>query len=95
MKKAISIIAMVLLVSCAFSQNRFVPGEPIVDIEKSIDSVYYKAVVYVVFSDSRGAFPDFQKDTTVVSSNYQTGFQVDADRAKAVRELTTRVNANR
>jgi len=92
MKKSILIIAISLMTSCvAFAQSRFIPSDTIVDVEKTISASLYSANVYVFYSDSLGVVPMFRKDTTVVSNNTMTGYQVDAQRNKAVKELSERV----
>jgi ABC-type Zn uptake system ZnuABC Zn-binding protein ZnuA len=71
---------------------RFTEVSTVVDVEHVLSDTLYSARVYVTFSDIKGIVPNFVKDTNVVSSNFQTGFEVDAQRLQAVNELVGRVN---
>jgi len=90
MKKLFTILT-VFASTAVFAQSRFIPNDTIVDAEKTIDAEYYSAMVYVFYSDSLGVVPVFRKDTNVVSSNAMSGYAVDAQRNKAVKELSERV----
>jgi hypothetical protein len=90
MKKLLTVITIFASTS-VFAQSRFIPNDTIVDVEKTIDASLYSANVYVFYTDSLGVVPMFRKDTTVVSNNTMTGYQVDAQRNKAVKELSERV----
>jgi hypothetical protein len=93
MKKLFFTAILAACFSVADAQtNRFIEASTVVDAEKILSDTLYSARVYVTFKDVKGIVPNFVKDTNVVSSNLQTGFQVDAQREQAITELVERVN---
>lgn len=92
MKKILLSIAILLSVNFAFAQNRFESMASFPSAEIPLNDTLYSCKMNVIILDTHGTIPNFSVDTTVVSTNFQTGFQVDADRNKAVIELTERVN---
>jgi hypothetical protein len=93
MKKLLFTAIIAACIDTADAQtNRFEPINTVVDVEYQLTDTLYSASVYVQFKDVKGIIPIFSKDTNVVSSNFQTGFQVDAQREQAVNELVGRVN---
>jgi hypothetical protein len=93
MKKLFFTAILAAFLNAADAQtNRFEPINTVVDVEYQLTDTLYSARVYVQFKDVKGIVPIFSKDTNVVSSNFQTGFQVDAQRLQAITELVGRVN---
>jgi hypothetical protein len=93
MKKLFFTAILAACLNTADAQTaRFTKISDVVDVEHAITDTLYSAMIYVTFKDNFGKVPDFKRDTLVISSNFQTGFEVDAQRLQAVNELVGRVN---
>lgn len=53
---------------------------------------YYDVTITLGIHPTDGVAPDFSKDIIVTSNNYQTGFEVDAQRELAVDNYLQAIN---
>jgi len=60
--------------------------------EISIDEDTYSINITIGLRATDGFIPNFSKTITVVSSNSQTGYEVDAQREKAITDFIEQIN---
>lgn len=64
----------------------------IVSNENTLNDNEYSATITMFIHSVDGVSPTFSKDIEVISTNAMTGFEVDAQRNKAVNDYISEIN---
>ena len=66
--------------------------QPINITETEIDADTYSATITIFIKHTDSVAPSFNKQIEVISNNAMTGFEVDAQRNKAVNDYVVEIN---
>ena len=66
--------------------------QPINITETEIDADTYSATITIFIKNTDDVAPSFNKQIEVISNNAMTGFEVDAQRNKAVNDYIVEIN---
>lgn len=72
--------------------HSILPDAFIVSNENTLNENEYSAIITIFIKSVDGVSPTFNKQIEVISTNAMTGFEVDAQRNKAVNDYIVEIN---